>query len=69
MVAVLFTGLGIVLMSQRMDVATAVVAASVILMTLIPLLVLSLSAYPKSWIGWCLAIVVIAIIDLFQYAG
>lgn len=68
-VAAIFVVLGIVLLGQGMDVATSIVAALVMIMTLIPLLVLSLSAYPGSWVGWVIAIIIMAIIDLFQYAG
>lgn len=69
MAAAILGVLGIVLMSQSMNIATAIVAALVMLMTLIPLLVLSLSAYPGSWLGWVIAVITIAIIDLFHYAG
>lgn len=69
MAAVIFVGLGIVWLSQRLDIATAMVTGLVMVMTLIPLLVLSLSTYPKSWIGWLVAVTVVTIIDLFYYAG
>ncbi|MCW9705445.1 hypothetical protein [Fodinibius salsisoli] len=67
--AMILVVFGIILMTQDMDTATAIVAALVMMMTLIPLLVLSLSAYPKSWIGWLVVITVITIIDLFYYAS
>ena len=59
----------VVVMSYRVDVVTAIVAVLVYMMTLIPLLVLTLSVYPKSWIGWISAAVIIMIVNIFCYAG
>lgn len=61
--------LGIFFLAQSMSFGTALIVLIVILMTVLPLVIFSLTIYPKSWIGWAVVLVAIALIDLFRYAS
>lgn len=61
--------LGIFLLSLHMPAGTALIVGLVMIMTLLPLLIFSLTMYPRSWIGWTVVLAIITLIDLFRYAG
>lgn len=60
---------GILWLAQSMQTATAIVVTFVILMTLFPLLIFSLTIFPRSWMGWVAVTSIIAFIDIVSYAS
>ncbi len=65
----LFWIIGMVLFARSMSASTAVIVSLVTWMTILPMLIYSLTLYPKSWKGWITICVVIAVLDMIYYAG
>ncbi|WP_234572471.1 hypothetical protein [Rhodohalobacter sp. 614A] len=61
--------IGVAFLVQDMKLATAITVSLVSWMTILPLLIFSLTLYPKSWIVWVILLTATAVLDLVVYAG